>query len=231
MSYERGTTHLCAAIVLNLARLPRYMVASRGRSLPVSLGLVGLELVALPLMMMLDVWAWVAHQQRGEDALLRDFVPMSGVGDWRVPAQRRQVWSRRQRLVARQRRWAYIRQGLLDVFAGRFEALAQESASFLVWVWQRQQLDGVALPMTVHLLESIGASSLIAAKLQAQHQGRTDLLYKVFLIAQLVGMNSGMWLDWAAQRAHAQGAAIIANDVPVIPFALVNEAQALDLLV
>ena len=214
---EAATSHVLSAIALNARRLTCYARQTRGRSVPLSVALISLELTALPLTICFDLWA-LPMQRQGAPVIRADFVPMSQAPDWRLETTTRQRWDR-----PAWRAWrAALAQYMADAVAlnrrAAWRELAARTAAFLSRALEHQRQAQVALPMAIHLLESIGLGALHALDFQAQTQGRSVRLYRAFLRVQLLSLATAWWLDRLAQRVHALGAGMIANDVPAIPF-------------
>lgn len=72
--------------------------------------------------------------------------------------------------------------------------------------------------MTVHMLDSVGYTSLHAAKYQAASHGKTDNLARQFLTIQILPLQECLPTDEKAQKIHKPGAGVIVNDVPDIPY-------------
>lgn len=214
---ERGIEHLGSAIVLNLRRTLGYARKSGGRSIVLSLSLVSLELLSLPLMACFDLWA-LRYQRRSVPLMLRDFMPMS-----LAPSQAQETTLRQRWDAAQWRRWRlrqrdYLKSARAACDAADFYGLAALTHELLTEVEAASVRDRVALPMTVHLLESVGLFAVHALEYREQTSAQSDTFCVAFLRVQLWGLFVASWLDRRAQRCHALGVAVISNDVPPIPF-------------
>lgn len=214
---ERGIEHLGSAIWLNLRRMPAYLRLSRGRSLGLSLSLVSLELLSLPVMACFDLWA-LRYQRQGVPLMLRDFVPMSQAPAQDQETSLRERWRPEQWRGWRQSQGDYLRAALAACKAKDFKALAALTYEQLERALEASARERVALPMTVHLLESIGLFALHALEYREQTNAQSDTFCVAFSRVQVWGLLVASGLDRRAQRMHALGIGVITNDVPPIPF-------------
>ena len=71
--------------------------------------------------------------------------------------------------------------------------------------------------MTIHLLESLGFAALHAVQ-YIEQDAQVESLCRRLVAIQVLLLTGGIFYDRLAQPCHAQGAGILLNDVPVIPF-------------
>ena len=219
---EGMARHLMAAVWLNLRRAPVYARRSRGRSLPVSVGLVISELALLPLAVGFDAWGVLRDEPTSSRFVSMRMTPWIGA-PFAVSALAPGV-ERADRVALRQilghcRKAARAAVGRRDLVA-----VAEVAATGLRQLERLEsECSGALFPMTRHLLESIGLAAVAGiedARRQAlKKQGAAPSRLALALVSiQLPGLLLGPAFDSVAQRSHRRGVGIIHNDVPSIPF-------------
>lgn len=220
---EGMARHLMAAIWLNVRRAPGYAWRSRGRSLPVSIGLVLSELAFLPAAVGFDTWRIL----RDEPTSSR-FVSMRGAPRVGAPFDTGSYQSRVEqadRAAPRRTLGSCWRAARAGVRSRDPQAVTDAAATGLRQLERlERECGGVLFSMTPHLLEESGGLAAVAGMEDARRQGRTQeattpsRLALALVCVPLPGLLLGPAFDRAAQRSHSRGVGITHNDVPSIPF-------------
>mgnify|MGYP007046918275 CR=1 FL=1 len=206
------SAHLRDAMRLNLGRRLTYARRTRGRSRPLSWLLVGLEWLCLPAARWFELRA-VGVPPR-QHLLELSFVSMQGLPSAEAlpfrqagpaPGQARLAQALMRRLRAQVR--ASLPSGdMVSVVGGCKRALAG------LELLERHH--DAHLAMSRHLVESLGRVAMVAERLGLGE----DRLARDLVRLHAAGLGSATWLDTRAQRLHQQGAGVLVNDLPAIPF-------------
>ena len=207
--------HLREAISLNSQRLLPYARLSRGRSLPVSLGLIGSEVLLLPY----AAWGdWRALRRGGLAAGAPPlFFPMDGLPEpvriAPLPRPTRASWRawRREAAEARRQFRRYQRQG---------DHAAWEQHFWTHWAAldAYEEAEGVPLAQYRHVLASMGYLYQQAQTTYAAQPKLQRLLYE-WIGGHRLLLGSSLTLDRLAQRSQARGVPILIHDLPLIEIA------------
>lgn len=213
------------AIALNRARAPRYAEVSQGRSRKVSRRLVFLEwLTAVAYARWMD-WRGARWNRQGIGIVRDDFAPMDAVKAWDAPTRYQGVAEKGQVRDLRGELKTYRRtlRGLLR--ARDLPGAAAETARAMDAVEAREAEWGCHFAMCLHVLEQVGYALVQGVGYAEQSDGGTLRLTASFVWGCEVSLDSSLrLLDLPAQRAHALGAGVVVNDVPLIPFRAAWEA-------
>lgn len=209
--------HLLDAIAVNARRAAGYARQSAGRSWPLSVRLIAAEALLVPTAWGFDGWG-ESFRARGVVPVTNDFAPMTGVPEadrpvtpFRLPAAR--VWGEVATDVA------FYGEVIRQAAADRDFRLVCQACEGIVAVLDRlQTAEGLPMPMTRHVVESIGYGAAHAVAYGRVSQGATDGLYAQFLGFQAQGIGAGIALDRDAASLHADGVGFLLNDLPPIPF-------------
>jgi len=206
--------HLDEAIALNLERMPLYGDMTDGASLELSELLIASERLLLDLAEDFDTRA-APFQAQGIPIVAADFVSMEDIGEPTDPPRWAGPWT--DALEADLER---ALAGLNDAEADDFEGVCVEARSAL---WAIDDLEGeheVHLAMTRHVVESAAYAALHAIDYAEASNGDTVSLSTDLVAIQLDALPWRLHeaLDQRATTIHREGAGILVNDLPHIPF-------------
>jgi hypothetical protein len=209
--------HLLEAIALNASRARTYARQSQGRSWWLSCRLITVETLLIPVAWSFDLWGG-SFQAKGMPAVAGDFASMQAAA-----ASDRPLSPIRQPQPAVWRDLAddlaFYGQVIQRATEARdFRLVCQACDALLDSADRLQTSHGLPLPMTRHVLESVGYGAVHALELQDRSAGATDGLYASFLGLQAMGLQPGLDFDRAALPVQADGVGFLVNDLPPIPF-------------
>ncbi len=209
--------HLIDAIGVNSGRARHYARLSEGRTWPLSLRLIGAEALLVPAAWVFDLWGGAFHGE-GWPAVAGDFASMQA-----IPAAERPfagfrppppgVWTDLADEVAFYGRVIQAATAEQD-----FRLVCMACEALMDTIDRLSTTHGLPLPMSRHVVESLGFAAVHALDLGRQSRGATNGLYASFLGFQAMGIQAGIDLDQAALPVHADGVPILVNDLPHIPF-------------
>ena len=99
-----------------------------------------------------------------------------------------------------------------------FNEVAAETYNTARYIRMLENKYRAHMAMTVHMLDSLGYTSLHAAQYQKQSAGETDSLARQFIAIHIIPLQDCLPTDQKAQKLHKLGVGVIVNDVPDIPF-------------
>lgn len=210
------TQHLQDAIVVNSTRKAFYMEKTQGAAIWVCRLLILSEKLFLPLARYFDRQALPFNGQ-GVAIIADDFVPMTDIKPVDTPPlfTGRATKSERSLLLAQLKK--FQRHARCALASRDYAKIAELTAKQLHDVSVFEGQCSAHFAMTIHLLESLGFAALHAVT-YLKESPQCAVLCRRFVGIQIALVNSGMLFDRLAQNCHAQGAGIIVNDVPHIPF-------------
>lgn len=190
---------------MNLRRAPGYALRTGGRSLVLSAALVGAELMAVPVGLLLDTRA----RLRGPEAVALvhgAFEPMDRIAQTTEPPRYTGTMSWRELLDVRAELVAWGR----EARSAPPERVAEGARALLARLEAHEEAARAHLAMARHLVESLGRAAV--------GEGPADLV-RATIDAQLPSLPLAHAYDYLAQRLHRRGVGVLVNDVPPIPFA------------
>lgn len=214
---ESFRQHLESAIAINEERKPYYAKSTYDISLPLSRQLIAWERALLPFARFMDKLAEPFIEQ-GIPIVSGDFVPMEPLPPAAQPPRFRKIASDRscERLEAQLR---HVRRYMSrKVRKEAYEKASRMAADFLY------DLDGLEeqikshFAMTRHLVESVAYATLHAPIYIEASEGASEALSRRLIMSQLQSLRLCLRFDQLAQASHVQGAGILVNDLPHIPF-------------
>lgn len=208
--------HLLEAIVINTQRRAYYMAHTQKKARWLCALLVWSERFTLPLARYFDKAAR-AFNARGIAVVEADFVPMADVKPVETAPIYQGIATASQRNTVLLWLKNLQKQVKPAVQQGDYQAVAKATAHVLQQVHDYEQQTQCHYAMTVHLLESLGFAALHAVQ-YIQQDSQVMPLCKRLVTIQVLLLTGGVFYDRLAQPCHAQGAGILINDVPVIPF-------------
>ena len=219
---EGMAKHILEAIVINIRRGFQYARITRGRSLLLSFIMVASELMVLLPAYLFDLWG-KKYNRLGIRVIAADFISMSKANDFGTPLKFKGQTPSGDLKDLQYQMNNYV--SAANKLAGEenFRLLAAHTSQMLQQVEAMERYHCALLPMSRHILESIGFAAINAMKYEDQSQKRTNRLCRLMIQFQISGIYLALPIDKLAQKNHALGAGIIENDVPYIPF---HEAYA-----
>jgi len=209
--------HIVHAILINLVRLPRYALLSRGRSIIVSLGLIAFEVLILPLAFFYDLWAPLKFSKKSPSIMKDDFVsmkltPLFKTSTTQIPHQDNFAWLTVKEwrininILLDENQWNKANKELEAIRKNL--ASEQKGSHFLC----RHFLESVHLAVanTINWTKEY-EDSVEEKKRFLSHR-------KLFIWWQAVGYEGAQTLDALAFNLHQKRSLpILINDVPPIP--------------
>lgn len=205
--------HLRDAIDLYSERQYLYSAQTSGLSDSLFKKLIGTEKLALVIAKYFDIRAY-SYQQKGIAIISADFVSMDDNAGYGAPIKatlplNENIVNEVEALLAE-----------FEPISDEFSPLAQQCHDVIVAINVLEEGHAIYLPMTKHLLESIGYAALHAPDYNEKSNGETLALSRDFINVQIASLSISkpMAYDVAANAFHQQGVGILVNDLPHIPF-------------
>ena len=217
--------HLLEAIVINIQRGFQYAKITKGRSLLLSLIMVTSEIMVLIPAYLFDLWG-KKYNRLGIRVIAADFVPMSRAHSFGTPMKFKGQTPKGDLKDLQYQMQVYAHTTSRLAGEENFRMVAAHTHHMLTQIESMERYHCALLPMSRHILESIGFAAINALKYEDQSQKRTNRLCRLMIQFQISGIGLALPIDRLAQKCHVLGAGIIENDVPYIPF---HEAYAKNL--
>lgn len=208
--------HIVDAITINSERKAYYQQKTQGKSTWLSLLLIWSERMTIALARYFDKAA-LPFNQRGIAVVEADFVPMDDIKVKETEPIYRKIASPEQRQEVLLWLKQLQKQAKPALKQGNYKAVADLTAQLLQKLHDYEQQTQCHYAMTIHLLESLGFAALHAVQ-YIQQDVQVETLCRRLVAIQVLLLTGGIFYDRLAQPCHAQGAGILLNDVPVIPF-------------
>lgn len=205
--------HLVDAIELYSFRMALYHDLTQGKSDKLFKKLIADEKLSLGVARIFDVRAY-AFSQTGIAIVEADFVSMDGnAGFGAAIAYASKLDAIRQTEV--QKRLSNFKPA-----ENNFVDVSNQCFQLLIWIDDFERKHNLYLPMTKHLVESIGFSALHAPVYMAQSSGATFPLSRDMVKMQIFVLRNlnPLEFDVAANTFHQDGIGVLVNDLPHIPF-------------
>lgn len=214
---EGMTRHMVDAIAINLRRGFGYAKLTKGRSLLLSMLLIASEISMIIPAYLFDLWG-KKYNRLGIRVIAADFISMSRIKKFGTPLKFKGRLPKGdfKDLQYQMKNYASTASQLLA--ENNFSMVAAHTHHMLTQVEAMERFHCALLPMSRHILESIGFASLNALKYEDQSQKRTNRLCRWMIQFQISGLPLTLPADALAQRLHQMDAGIVENDVPYIPF-------------
>lgn len=205
--------HLLEAIELYSERRHYYAHETDGRTNTLFNGLILSERLMLGIARLYDIRAY-AFYQKGIPIVAADFVSMDdnlGIG---TPIDLAKPFT------AALREQVKIRIEQFNPNKCDFQDAVDQSVQLLEWIDSFEKTNQIYLPMTKHVVESIGFAALHAPAYMIQSAGETRALscdlvnLQVGTLSKLISIS----FDKQANVFHQEGIGILVNDLPHIPF-------------
>jgi hypothetical protein len=209
--------HLHEAIAVNRRRRPYYARKTGNASWGLSTRMIVAETLLLPGAWVVDAWAERYHR-RGVGIVRDDVVSMETILPKEAPPRYRGQASEAQKREVRSALRAFRSTVLLSKDRANFAVLCHHADALLDTVEQWERSWRMHWAMTKHLVESLGYTALHGIRYAEQTSGDTRRLTRCLLAGHALLLPAVASLDLQAQSAHRQGAGILVNDVPTIPF-------------
>lgn len=209
--------HLYEAITSHEKRMPYYASITQGKSDPIFKKIAFMQRMNLPIAWYIDLQAR-KFQKDGIPIIIGDLESMATIPPKEKKPKYRGVICSQTFSEIRIHLRDYQKKALKLVKSGKFAEVAAETLKMVNYVRHMEKQHQAHLAMTVHMLDSVGYTSLHAAKYQAASHGKTDNLARQFLTIQILPLQECLPTDEKAQKIHKLGAGVIVNDVPDIPF-------------
>ncbi len=219
---EGMAKHLLEAIVINVQRGFKYAKITKGRSLLLSMILVTSELMVLLPGLLFDLWG-KKYNRLGIRVIAADFIPMNQANDFGTPMKFKGQTPKGDIKDLQYQMKVYAQTATRLAGEENFRMVAAHTHHMLTQVEAMERYHCALLPMSRHILESIGFAAINALKYEDQSQKRTNAICRLMIQFQISGIGLALPIDGLAQKSHMMGAGIIENDVPYIPF---HEAYA-----
>ena len=219
---EGMSKHILEAIVINIKRGFQYAKITKGRSLLLSMIMVSSELMVLLPAYLFDLWG-KKFNRLGIRVIAADFVPMSMANHFGTPLKFKGETPSGDLKDLQYQMKVYANTANRMLEEENFRMVAAHTHHMLSQIESMERYHCALLPMARHILESIGFAAVNALKYEDQSQKRTNNICRWMIQFQIAGIALALPIDKLAQKCHLQGAGIIENDVPYIPF---HEAYA-----
>lgn len=195
-------------------RLIAYAFYSKGKSLPVSLGLISFEVSIIPLAIFYDFWAQIRFKSRIPEIMQLDFISMNKTPVFKskasdIPSQNSfnflnvNQWRKEVSKLIKENQWKEAYQKLEEI---RTELNQENPGSHF---------------LCKHFLESVhlAVANTYNWSLSSPECSKSFMKHRaIFIWWQAVGYEGAQVLDWLAFKIHQnQNIPILINDVPAIP--------------
>jgi hypothetical protein len=205
--------HILDAIQINIVRMFSYASLSSGKSIPISLGLIGFELFIIPLAIFYDL-SNLLWRKRGLGVLDEDFMDMKLTSEFKTVATYIPNGEFEIRPVAK---WRNNIDKLL--IKQEWPEAYKEIINLRMDIESKKKM----YPLLNHFIESVHRSVALTIIWSKKCEG-DDLLkvkfhrYRRWLIWwQMVGFEGSLALDYLAWPLRKKGLLILEQDVPIIP--------------
>lgn len=225
--------HLKDAIELYKERKQQYSEQSDGKTDALFRKLITTETLLLPVAATFDARA-IPHVKKGVMIIANDFVPMEDNLGFDYPMAPADALSGELQQQAKQILATLNATNSSDAFA-----ITEAVNTALLDIDDFERYNNVYLPMTKHLVESLGFGALHSLYYRCDSQGKTYRLGQDLMKLQAVAIKLGnpISYDVEANQFHQDGVGILVNDLPHIPFLkeydkykMLDEARLLDCL-
>ncbi len=225
--------HLKDAIELYKERKHQYAEQTDGATDALFSKLITTETLLLPVAATFDARA-VPHIKKGVMIIANDFVPMEDNLGFDYPMAPADVFSDELQALAQQILSELNATNSSDAFA-----ITEAVNTALLDIDEFERYHNVYLPMTKHLVESLGFGALHSLYYRCESAEETYRLSQNLMKLQAVAIKLGNPLsyDVEANPFHQQGVGILVNDLPHIPFLkeydrykMLDEARLMDCL-
>jgi len=205
--------HIVDAIQINILRMFRYASLSSGKSIPISLGLIGFELFILPLAIFYDLlnYFW---RQRGLGVLDEDFIDMKLTPEFKAVTTDIPCGEFSLKPVAKWR-------GDIDRLLRKEDWLKayEDIINLRADLESKKRIH----PLLNHFVESVHRCIALTIIWSKKCEG-DDLLilkfhrYRRWLVWwQMLGFEGSLALDYLSWPLRKKGLLILEQDVPIIP--------------
>lgn len=209
--------HLDEAIRSHESRMPYYSEQSGGASDPLFRKIAALQRLNLPIAWYIDLQAR-RFQKAGIPIITGDLFSMATIYPKEQSPRYTGVMSAETMKAARIRVRDYQKKAFHHVSKNEFYKVAEATHELVVYLRQLEKQHNAHLAMMIHMLDSVGYTSLHAADYQRDTHSATDNLARQFLTIQIFPLQECLPTDHKAQALHAKGIGVIVNDVPDIHF-------------
>lgn len=225
--------HLKDAIALYKERQHQYAEQTDGATDALFRKLITTETLLLPVAATFDTRA-IPHVKKGVMIIANDFVPMEDNLGFDYPMAAADIFSDELQTQAQQ-----ILSELSATDSGDAFAITEAVNTALLDIDEFERYHNVYLPMTKHLVESLGFGALHSLYYRCESADKTYRLGQDLMKLQAVAIRIGKPLsyDVEANQFHQQGVGVLVNDLPHIPFLkeydnykMLDEARLIDCL-
>ena len=206
--------HLKDAIELYQQRKDQYAQQTDGASDALFEKLITTETLLLPVAATFDARA-IPFVKQGVMIIADDFVPMEDNLGFNYPLANAAAFDHQLQHQAKQ-----LLKPLNDTPADDAIAISAAVNKTLLAIKDFEQQQQVYLPMTKHLVESLGFGALHSLYYRCDSNNRSYRLGQDLMLLQAMAIRLGNPLsyDIEANVFHQQGIGILVNDLPYIPF-------------
>lgn len=205
--------HLIDAIELYSERQAIYRQQTDGRSDALFSKLIASETLSLGLARYFDARAFAFHKQ-GILIVEADFVAMHNNAGFGTPIHIAKTLDKslQVQVSAQIANFSLVRNDI--------DTTVHQCLKTLEWMDAFERRHNVYLPMTKHIIESIGFVALHAPTYMEQSSGATHSLSRDLINTQILALRhvDPLGYDIAANLLHQEGIGILINDLPHIPF-------------
>ncbi|MBF0410173.1 MAG: hypothetical protein HQM10_22705 [Candidatus Riflebacteria bacterium] len=208
--------HLVDALELHEKRIPYYSKKTGGLSDPVFKKLSAIQRANLPVARYIDMKA-LPFQKEGIPIISGDILPMN-CKPMETPSLYHGTISKEDAESYRKKMIVFQRKCASDLNKHEYLKIAEKAYNMLQETREFEKSRKVHFAMTIHMLQSLGYSSMRSAKYYEMSNGRTSDVSRMYLSIQVIPLQEAISTDINSHPSHAKGAGIMINDVPEIPF-------------
>lgn len=212
------THHTISALKVNSKRKKYYASLTNGSSKFITFILNCFSIIMLPITFFVDIYA-NKFIKKGVKILQNDFVELTEINLKTKAVERTNAFSNDVYKQVDNIRKNYISAIRKSLRKKELFDVCILSAEFLQNISLVEIENNCNIPMTKHIVESIGFNALHGIKYSKQSYGKT-LKLSIFLIRLHVCglLNSLKLIDKPSQKFFSKGVGIVINDIPKIPF-------------
>ena len=212
------THHTKSAIRNNRDRKKYYSDLSNKKTKKISFLLNFFSYLQLPLTLLIDNVA-KKYNKKGILILENDFIELSEINPKHQLVEKQNIISKELYNYIDIERKNYIKNIKYLLKNKELEKICEISDVFIKNIEEIEKNDNCNIPLTKHIVESVGFSALHGIEYKKQSNGKTQQLTIFIIKHHVVGLyNSLRWFDKKCQIFFSKNIGIIINDIPSIPF-------------
>lgn len=218
MNKKPFTHHTKSAIKVNKNRKKYYSDLTNGKSKSITFLLNTLSYLMLPIIFFIDISA-KRFTQKGIKILENDFIELSEINQKDKSVEKLDIINFENYNYVNNKRINYIKSVKALLKTQNLLEICHKSSDFIESIEKIEKKGNCNIPMTKHIVESIGFNVLHGIEYSKQSNGKTLHLSNLIIRLHILGLNNSLnWIDKKCQVFFQNNVGIVINDIPSIPF-------------